>query len=49
MERAWPVFLKRRAEGRQEGAEVQDFEVMQHNLETCRQIIARLSGPYKAH
>ena len=45
LERAWPVFLKRRAEGRQEGAEVQDFEVMQRDLQTCRQTIARLSGP----
>ena len=45
MERAWPVFVKRKTEGRQEGAEVQDLETIQHDLETCRQTIARLSRP----
>jgi len=48
LERAWPVFLKRKTEGRQEGAEVQDLERMRHDLQACRQIIARLSASSSA-
>jgi len=44
LSQALPVLVKRKTEGRQVGADAQDFETLQHDLDTCRQTIARLSA-----
>ena len=45
LEQALPAFLQRKAEGRLMGAELAGPEEIARNIETCRQTIARLSGP----